>query len=59
MTSRMASVVDKHDKSSSRVASFAGYRDHVPLIGNGESDFGILYLEKATLCTAGITFREV
>jgi uncharacterized protein len=42
MVSAMASLVDKHYKSSSRVASFTGYRDYVPLIDKGESDFGIL-----------------
>jgi len=42
MTSGMASVVDKYYKSSSRVASYTGYRDYVPLIEKGEADFGIL-----------------
>lgn len=42
MTSGMASVVDAHMKSSSRVASYTGYREYVPLIEKGEADFGIL-----------------
>jgi len=42
MTSGMASVVDNQMKSSSRVASYTGYRDYVPLIDKGETDFGIL-----------------
>jgi TRAP transporter TAXI family solute receptor len=42
MTSGMASVVDAHMKISSRVASFTGYRDYVPLIDKGEADLGIL-----------------
>jgi len=42
MTSGMASVVDTQMKSSSRVASYTGYRDYVPLIDKGETDFGIL-----------------
>lgn len=42
MTSAMASVVDKHYKSSSRVASYAGFTDYIPLMNKGETDFGIL-----------------
>jgi TRAP transporter TAXI family solute receptor len=42
MTSGMASVVDTHMKISSRVASYTGYRDYVPLIDKGEADLGIL-----------------
>ncbi len=42
MTSGMASVVDSHVKTSSRVASYTGYRDYVPLIDKSEADLGIL-----------------
>jgi len=42
MTSGMASVTDNYYKTSSRVASYTGYRDYVPLIEKGEADFGIL-----------------
>lgn len=42
MTSAMAGVVDKHYKSSSRVASYTGFTDYIPLINKGETDFGIL-----------------
>ncbi|MBI2357858.1 MAG: TAXI family TRAP transporter solute-binding subunit [Deltaproteobacteria bacterium] len=42
MTSAMASVVDKHYKSSSRVASYAAFTDYIPLMNRGETDFGIL-----------------
>jgi len=42
MTSGMASVVDKYYKSSSRVASYTGFTDYIPLIHKGETEFGIL-----------------
>lgn len=42
MTSAMASVVDKHYKSSSRVASYGAFTDYIPLMNRGETDFGIL-----------------
>ena len=42
MTSAMASVVDKHAKTSSRVASYGAFTDYIPLMNRGETDFGIL-----------------